>query len=166
MPQPLVMRRAGEFERMMFVVSIVLGFIAVFTPLEVSSALEKTWPNGALFMFGTMALGGIGGLWVTRGEFTKTRLDVGIEETRLECVAECYALAIVGLTWLGYSLTALVTSGGAAVAAGGITIAVPLAAFWRIHTVLSDLRRVRKALENPQAVQFEALADPEDGGEG
>lgn len=163
-PKPLLIRRSGPFERVTFLISVVLGSIAVFTPWPVSAAIERAAPSGSTWLFAIMGLSGLGGLWITRGFGLRREVIKSIAELRLECRAECYALIGTGLSWGSYALAVFTTSGVNGLAAGSIGLTVPIAAGWRLCEVYVDFRRVDRALERPVPVQFESLSDP-DGGE-
>lgn len=162
MPQPLVIRQAGPFERTALLVSVALGCLAVFTPVPITESLETSWPLVSHWLFGLMALGGAGGFWVTRGK----KVQKSVESVRAESLAEVSALAIIGMTWGAYAITSLVTSTGVAVAAGGITIGVTIASVWRIGAIVTDLRKMRRALapdDGPTSVTLEVIAETESG---
>lgn len=156
--QPLIVRRAGEFERIVFILSAWVGTFAVFTPYEISKALEAAWPVGNTYLFGVMALGGVGGFLAVRRAWSPMTPD----QIRSELVAEGYGLAIVGLSWLGYSIAAF-SLGVTALAAGSLSMGIPIACGWRIITIIRDLRRMRRALDHPCPAYPPPLGDPAGG---
>lgn len=155
MMKPLVVRRAGEFERIVFILSAWVGTFAVVTPYEISRALEAAWPVGNSFLFGVMALGGVGGFTAVRRAWKPTTPH----QLRSELLAESYALAVVGLSWLGYSIAAF-SLGITAIAAGSLSMGVPIACGWRIITIIRDLRKMRRALDHPCPAYPPPLGDP------
>jgi len=153
--QPLIVRRASEFEKVVFGLSAWVGSLAVTTSLEVSKALEQAWPTGNNYLFAVMALGGIGGLAAT---WRSSRLRT-IRQIRLEVRAETYALAIIGLAWFGYSVAAF-SLGASSIAAGSLGMGIPLGCLWRVWDIHRDMRKVTAALDDPCPASPPPLGDP------
>lgn len=154
--QPLVVRRAGSFEKVAFGLSMWIGILAVATPFEISSALDRAWPTGSNFYFAIMGFGGLGGLIATWNS-GRSRTP---EQIRQETSAEITSLAIIGLLWLGYGIAAFAL-GTRAMTAGSMGAAITVACGLRIWNIVRDRRRMSRALLVPRPADPPALAEGE-----
>ncbi|OZF47579.1 hypothetical protein [Rhodococcus sp. 14-2470-1a] len=154
--QPLVVRRAGAFEKVTFVLSGWIGALAVVTPFEISTALDRAWPTGSNLYFAIMGLGGLGGFIAVRA----SRRQRTAEQIRHECRAEVTALVIIGVLWFGYGIAAFAL-GVQAIVAGSIGTSVLVASSWRVIEIILDLRRMSRALVSPKPADPPALGESE-----
>ncbi|OZE35593.1 MULTISPECIES: hypothetical protein [unclassified Rhodococcus (in: high G+C Gram-positive bacteria)] len=154
--QPLVVRRAGSFEKVAFALSTWIGILAVATPFEISSALDTAWPTGSNFYFAIMGVGGLGGLIATWNS-SRSRTP---EQIRQETSAEITSLAIIGVLWFGYGIAAFAL-GTRAMTAGSVGVAVTAASGLRIWNIVQDRRRMTRALMIPRPADPPALAEGE-----
>lgn len=149
---PLVVRRAGVFERATMLATAAVGIAGVALPYPISGALERVLGEpAASFYFGsTMILPGLLGFWAVR-HAQRVRTPVQIER---ECRAETLALAAIAVAWLGFTVVA-VSAGWPAVAVSIWFASVSIACVWRIMEIRRDLRKLHAAmLAGPR------LADP------
>lgn len=154
--QPLVVRRAGEFEKVCFLLSMWIGVLAVTTPFEISTALDRAWPTGSNYYFAILGLGGLGGFLAT----WQSQRNRTIEEIKKEGNAEITALVIIGVLWGGYGAAAFAL-GTRALTAASIGVAITVASAWRIVAIVLDRRKIARALVIPRAADPPPLAEGE-----
>lgn len=141
--QPLIVRRAGVFERSLFLATAIIGAIGLVVPFPISGSLEAAMKAGSTAYFAaTMVAPGLAGFWFVRHS-QRSRTPHQIE---VECRLERWALAGLIVGWSGFAMAAIVV-GWRAVAVtllvSGVCVAAPLWRMWEIHR---DLRKLRAAI--------------------
>ena len=162
----LIVRRAGEFEKTTFDLSIVVGVFGMFPGTDISTAVALAWPSSTYVFFGIITLAGIGG----RVSTWKADRDRTIADIRHECQAEAIVLCILALCWLLYAASNLVLllEGRSATIPMLMGLAILVASIRRGIRIWKDLRKLNRALVNPKSAAPPTLADPDDksGGPG
>ncbi|OZE95098.1 hypothetical protein CH302_19350 [Rhodococcus sp. 15-2388-1-1a] len=162
----LIVRRAGEFEKTTFDLSIIVGILGVFPGSDISAAIVLAWPSFSFVFFGIITLAGIGG----RISTWKADRDRTVTDIRHECQAEAIVLGILALCWTLYASSnfVLLLEGRSATIPMLMGLAILVASLRRGRRIWRDLRKLNRALVNPQSATPAPLADPDDkiGGPG
>lgn len=156
--EPLIVRRAGVFERTLFAATAIIGVIGVVVPVPISGALGNVLHTGAAAYFAaTMVAPGAAGFWFVRHS-QRSRTPHQIE---VECRLERWALAGIIVGWGGFSAAAI-AGGWRAVAVTILVLAVGVAApVWRMLEIRRDLRKLKSALADPRPADPPPIAEGE-----
>lgn len=150
------MRRAGVFERSLFLATAVIGVIGVIVPVPISGSLGAALGDGSSAYFAaTMVAPGFAGFWFVRHS-QRARTPHQIEA---ECRLERWALAGIMVGWSGFAAAAIAV-GWRAVAVTLLVAAVGVAApLWRAWEIHRDLKKLRAALADPRPADPPPIAE-------
>ncbi|SNS58541.1 hypothetical protein [Rhodococcoides kyotonense] len=156
----LIVRRAGEFEKTTFDLSIAVGILGLVPGTDISSAVRLAFPSFAFVFFGIVTLAGIGGRIAT----WKADRERTIADIRHECQAELIVLAILGLCWAMYSGSnfVLLLEGRSSTIPMLMGISILVASIRRSIRIWRDIRKLNRALVNPKSATPPPLGDPDD----
>ena len=157
--RPLTVRRAGPFERSMFLATSVIGIIGVIVPVPISGSLGAALGDGSSAYFAmAMVAPGLAGFWFVRHS-QRSRTPHQIE---VECRLERWALAGIMVGWAGFAAAAIAV-GWRAVAVTLLVLAVGVVApLWRMREVHRDLKKLHAAISaGPRPADPPPIADTE-----
>jgi hypothetical protein len=148
--RPLVVRRAGDFEKTTFDLSVVVGAIGLVPGTDISSSVQAVLPGATWWFWSLIIAAGLGGRITT----WKTDRDRTVRDIRHECQS-IYSFGSLQLLLDGRSATIPALFG----------FAIVVASARRLFRIWRDLRKLKRAEQHPHSSQSPTLADPDDNEE-
>lgn len=161
--RPLVVRRAGDFEKTTFDLSVVVGAIGLIPSTDISSSVQAVLPGATWWFWSLIIAAGLGGRITT----WKTDRDRTVRDIRHECQSEAWSLVILASAWSIYSFGSLqlLLDGRSATIPALFGFAIVVASSRRLFRIWRDLRKLKRAEQHPHSSQSPTLADPDDNEE-
>ena len=158
--KPLVIRRAGEFEKTGFDLAVVVGVYGLFPGSDISLAVSVVFSFATWWFFSLLIIAGVAGRVVT----WRTDRDRTIPDIRYECTSEGLVLGVLASTWLIYMFGSIVLllDGRSSTIPMLFSIATVVACIRRGIQIYRDLRKIKRALSKASPpVPVETLGDPD-----
>lgn len=161
--KPLLVRRAGDFEKTVFDLSMTVGVVGLYPQTDISAAVIAVLGSAGWWFWTLLIVAGLGGRLVT----WRSNRDRMIPDIVHECQAELIVLSILSATWLVYA------AGNARLLDDGVGATIPLlfslsivvSSVRRGSRIVTDLRKLARAVRSrDMTTTAEVLADPDDEG--
>lgn len=158
--RPLLIRRAGDFEKTTFDLSMCIGGYGLVPGTDISASVQAVLPGATWWFWSLIIAAGAGGRIVT----WRSDRDRTIPDIRHECQSELTALGILAAAWGIYALGSyqLILDGRSAVIPTAFGAAIVVASARRGWRIIRDLLKLRRAEKRPVATSPPSLADPDD----
>lgn len=158
--RPLLIRRADDFEKTTFDLSVAIGGVGLVPHTDISSSVQAVLPGATWWFWSLIIAAGAGGRIVT----WRSNRDRTIPDIRHECQSELWVLSILGTAWGIYALGSLqlLLDGRSALIPTAFGAAIVVASLRRAWRIIRDLRKLRRAERHPMSTDSSTLADPDE----